>query len=176
MDLYHQSRTCKECDLEESRELPPLVAAFEERRRWVDPCMRCGSTRFSSSTAELPPLDVDIMEEWVLDEQLCIMDQDEEIIMADPSSFDLLTRYVQRRDIPRRKRTVLFSALCVLVYDRTPRGDDPPAELGDQTASSAIQFLKENRWLFQEINDGYISGYIKSFVYPLIGMSTAGRT
>lgn len=170
MPLFHQSRTCGNCGHEEFRKLPTLIAAFEERREWSDPCCNCGSTSFSSLACELPSLGADILEEWAGNESLTLFQQDEDVLMADSESFELLTRFVQRQDISNSKRVILLSALCILVYDNTPSDEDSDAEIDHDTASLAIQFLSDNHWLFRELNAEYIYDYIKTHVYPKIGL------
>ncbi|MEO1149196.1 MAG: hypothetical protein AAFY26_27075, partial [Cyanobacteria bacterium J06638_22] len=108
MSLYEQERTCARCGHEEVRELPPLVAAFEERRQWTDPCSQCGSHVFSSSSEELPPLDAEILEEWATNGNLSLDQQDEDLLMARADWFPLLSEFVQRRDLPHQKRSVLL--------------------------------------------------------------------
>ena len=176
MKLYHQSRTCGKCSHEESRELPSLNAAFEERRVWNEPCQKCSSKSFSSLGCEIPVLDARILEEWSGDQKLTILEQDEDIMMADADSFDLLCEFVQRRDILKSKRVVLLSALCILIYDNTTDDVQADPECNPETAASAANFLTANSWLFDEIDDALLYDYIKADVYPLINRQLPNAT
>lgn len=63
-------------------------------------------------------------------------------------------------------RWILSAALWIV--DKLPFVKSP--NLDHATAAAAIQFLSENHWLFDEIEDVYIDDYVKTVVYPLIGL------
>ena len=117
----------------------------------------------------MPNLDQEIMEAWIADENLNLMDQDEDIILASKENLELLKAYVVRDDALSDKRQMLLSGLCVLVYESDETEDA-------QTLEDAIKFLKNNRYLFEEIGDGAIFGYIKKVVYPKIGLNVPDET
>ena len=164
MSTFEQSRTCSDCESEETRKLEKLQAAFIQHSHWDQPCQNCGGTQFSTMSLPMPKLDVDIMEAWVKDETLNLMEQDEDIILASKENLELLKAYVVRDDAGPEKRSMLLSALCVLVYESDESEDG-------QTLEDAIKFLRNNRHLFEEIGDGAIFGYIKKAVYPKIGLN-----
>ena len=169
MSTFEQSRTCSDCDSEETRKLEKLQAAFIQHSHWDKPCQGCGGTQFSTMSLPMPKLDVDIMEAWIADENLNLMDQDEDIILASKENLELLKAYVVRDDAGPDKRAMLLSALCVLIYDSNETDDA-------QTLEDAIKFLKNNRHLFEEIGDGAIFDYIKKVVYPQIGLTVPDET
>ena len=169
MSTFEQSRTCSDCESEETRKLEKLQAAFVQHTQWDEPCQGCGGTQFSTMSLPMPKLDVDIMEAWIVDENLSLMEQDEDIILASKENLELLKAYVVRDDARPEKRAMLLSGLCVLVYESNETDDG-------QTLEDAIKFLKNNRHLFEEIGDGAIFDYIKQVVYPKIGLNLPEET
>ena len=169
MSTFEQSRTCSDCESEETRKLEKLEAAFVQHTNWDEPCGGCGGTQFSTMSLPMPNLDQEIMEAWIADEDLNLMDQDEDIILASKENLELLKAYVVRDDALSDKRQMLLSGLCVLVYESDETEDA-------QTLEDAIKFLKNNRHLFEEIGDGAIFGYIKKVVYPQIGLNVPDET
>jgi len=163
MSTFEQSRTCSDCGSEETRKLEKLQAAFIQHYDWNDPCSGCGGTRFSTMSMPMPNLDLEIMEAWIADDDLNLMDQDEDIILASKENLELLKAFVVRDDATLEKRSMLLSALCVLVHDCDESEDG-------QTLEDSIEFLKDNRQLFEEIGDYAIFDYIKKVVYPKIGL------
>ena len=169
MSTFEQSRTCSDCNFEETRKLDKLEAAFVQYTSWEQPCSRCGGTQFSTISLPMPNLDQEIMEAWIEDANLNLMDQDEDIILASKENLELLKAYVVRDDAYPEKRQMLLSGLCVLIYESDETEDA-------QTLEDAITFLKNNRHLFEEIGDGAIFGYIKKVVYPKIGLNIPDET
>ena len=164
MSIFEQTRTCSDCHSEETRKLEKLQAAFMQHSHWDDPCHECGGSQFSTVSLPMPKLDLEILEAWIADEDLNLMDQDEDIILASKENLELLKAFIVRDDAHADKRAMLLSALCILVYDSDESEDA-------QTLEDAIKFLKNNHHLFEEIGDGAIFGYIKKVVYPKIGLN-----
>lgn len=118
----------------------------------------------------MPDLNEEILETWAKDTDLTLLQQDEDLMIANAIALPLLTAFVLRRDISNNKRRVLLSAICVVVYDNRPDDENSGAEPNLKAAQSAIAFLADHIGLFKEIGDEYICDYIKEVVYPLIGM------
>ena len=169
MSTFEQTRTCSDCKAEETRKLEKLKAAFVQHSTWDQPCEGCGGSQFSTMSMPMPKLDAEIMEAWIADENLSLMEQDEDIILASKENLELLKAYVVRDDAGPEKRAMLLSALCVLVYESDETEDG-------QTLEDAIKFLRNNRHLFEEIGDGAIFDYIKNVVYPKIGLTLSDQT
>ena len=164
MSTFEQTRTCSDCQSEETRKLKKLQAAFMQHSHWDDPCHECGGSQFATVSLPMPKLDLEIMEAWITGENLNLMDQDEDLILASKENLELLKAFVVRDDAHADKRAMLLSGLCILVYDSDESEDA-------QTLEDAIKFLTNNRHLFEEIGDGAIFGYIKKVVYPKIGLT-----
>ena len=169
MSTFEQSRTCSDCESEETRKLKKLQAAFIQHSHWDQPCEECGGSQFSTMSLPMPNLDSEIMEAWIADENLDLMEQDEDLILASKENLPLLKDFVVRDDAKPHKRTMLLSALCVLAYDSNDSGDA-------STLEETIKFLKNNRHLFEEIGDESIFDYIKKLIYPKIGLSLPDKT
>ncbi len=169
MSTFEQTRTCSDCESEETRELKKLQAAFVQHSHWSRPCGGCGGTQFSTMSLPMPKLDLEIMEAWIADDDLNLMDQDEDIILASKENLELLKAFIVRDDAKPDKRSMLLSALCILVYDSDESEDA-------QTLEDAIKFLKNNGHLFEEIGDGAIFDYVKKVVYPKIGLKLIDET
>ena len=117
----------------------------------------------------MPPLDRDALQAWATDADLTILQQDEDLMLADAETLPLLKEFIQGKDTLPAKRSVLLSALCILIYDNIPDEDDPSAAKRE-LQEDATQFLVDNIQLFQTIDDGYIYHYVKLAVYPRIGL------
>lgn len=164
MSSFEQTRTCSKCEKEETRQLKKIDAAFVQHNHWNAPCGNCGSRDFSTLSLPMPNLDKDIMEAWIKNEDLNLLDQDEDIILASKENLELLKAYVVRDDAHLDKRAMLLSALCVLIYDCNEEDDA-------QTLEDTITFLANNRHLFDEIGDDAIFDYVKEIAYPTIGLT-----
>jgi len=164
MSSFEQTRTCSECNQEETRQLEKIKAAFVQHSRWDSACGKCGSRDFSTLSYPMPNLDKEILEAWIKDENLSLLDQDEDIILASKENLELLKAYVVRDDAKMDKRSLLLSALCVLIYDCNEQDDA-------QTLEDTITFLTNNRHLFDEIGDDAVFDYVKDVAYPKIGLT-----
>jgi hypothetical protein len=169
MKTYLQTRKCSTCGNEESRNLSLGDAAFEETRVWIEPCGKCGSVRFSSVGCPLPDMNRELFELWIHDNGLTVLSQDEDLVIGTGENLILLEEFLQREDALPEKRAVLLSAICVILYDNTPDPDNPDVSRNPEFAALATAILKRNLRVFDEINELYISNYIKQVVYPIIG-------
>jgi hypothetical protein len=168
MSTFEQTRTCGDCDNQETRELDKIDAAFVKHSRWDDPCRECGSEQFSSKSLPMPRLDNEILEAWAKTPDLQLLDQDEDLILAAVENLPLLKSFVVRDDVLPEKRAMLLSALCVLISDSDP-------DTNTQARDGAVKFLNNNRHLFEEIGDDAIFEDIKATVYPLVGLDPPSK-
>lgn len=167
---YTQSKVCRKCGHEDTRENTKCVAAFESTRVWRSPCPICQSTEVNGASDEFPPLDEDIMALWCNDESLFLLDQDEDIVMADAQNIDLLFKFLDNDNLLPSKQETILSALCVLVYDNTP-DDEEDLDIDAEIAKKVIDGLKQRIALFADMNEHYPMDYIREVVYPQLGLA-----
>jgi len=168
MSTFEQTRTCGECGNEETRELEKIKAAFVQHNRWDSPCGNCGNEQFSSLSLPMPNLDDEIMEVWAQDADLHLLEQDEDLILAADENLPLLKAFVVRDDVLIDKRSIMLSALCVLIHDGDSNGNG-------EASDGAVEFLNNNRHLFEEIGEDAIFDYIKEVAYPLVGLDPPSK-
>lgn len=117
----------------------------------------------------MPEMNRELFELWILNPNLTILSQDEDLMLASGENLALLEEFLQRHDAAPGKRDTLLSAICVVLYDNTPDDDNPDGSFNIDYADKATEILKRNMQAFDEIDEIYISDYIKEVVYPLIG-------
>ena len=168
--LYLQTRTCSNCKKTESRNIDKKTAAFESTRKWKTPCPHCNCNSFESSSDQTPPIDEELLKIWTQSNNLYFLDQDEDIIIAEPENFELFKKYVKDKSIHVKKRGILLSAICIILFDNTPE-DENDLEKYDLTIAVKVrEFLINNKVLFNEIDNINIMEYIRKVVYPQIEM------
>ena len=64
------------------------------------------------------------------------------------------------------KKAVILSSICVLVYDNLPENENEDRD--EKALNKAVEILKRNIEVLNEINEDYICDYIKEKVYPRI--------
>lgn len=170
MDNYEQTRTCLKCGFTERRQIDKKIAAFETTREWASPCTKCKNSSFKSSSVAIPPPDSELLKIWAESKDLMFLDQDEDILLAEPESFELLARFVQDASLSPSKREILLSAICILLHDNTPEDEDDTEEYDFEVAENVKNFLISNKSLFETLDKFYIQDYIKEIVFPKIGI------
>lgn len=171
MIKYDQTKTCSKCGFTEKRQIDKKIAAFETTREWNSPCIKCKTTSFKSASVAIPPPDSELLKIWAESTDLMFLDQDEDILLAEPENFDLLASFVQDASIELSKREILLSAICVLLHDNTPEDEDDKEEYDLALAAKVKKFLISNKSLFDDLDKFYIMEYIKKVVYPQIGLT-----
>ena len=164
MNTYKQSKTCRLCESVEEREISTKQAAFESTRAWKKPCKKCGSIDFLSSSFEIPDMNRDLLILWAQDESLTVLDQDEDIMLADEKNLEILESLLHEDYTLKTKKAVIISSICVVIYDNLIEDDDS----NEEALEKAILILKRNIGILDEINEDYICDYIKEKVYPKI--------
>ncbi len=165
---------CSKCGFKDYRNLNALDASFESTREWSEPCIKCGSEVFSGSGSEIPPLTTESLTIWGNNEQIYFMDQDEDIIMADEINIELITIFIDNLNILESKRSVLLSALCVLLFDNLPDEEDSASDADHDLAVRVKNILLTRLNYFEELNTINIYDYIKEVVYPELGLEYVG--
>ena len=137
-------------------------------------CKMCGEIRFKTSY-ERPDLDIHLLKEWAADPELQLMEQDEDLLLADEEYLDSIFAILDTMVIPDYKRDLLMSALCIIIYDNT-RIDDNVGSTAhqEQLAGRLIEALKSRIDKLRLAND-WIMPYIKNKVYPQLGFDNELR-
>ena len=115
--------------------LTKYQAAFFDSLQVDTKCRACGSTKRSrSSFNDLPKIDDELLTQWLADEKLYFLSQDEDLLMTNISTNRIIQAIV--RASPMRART-LFSVLCLKL-------DSDSFESKDERHATII-YLEENR-------------------------------
>lgn len=166
--LYNQYKECASCGFEDKREIGVEIAAFEETRVWNTPCPKCGSLEVRSSAMHIPEPNRELMEIWSTDLKLTFYEQDEDICLASKDNFKLLLEFLDKSSTLLPKKSILLSALCILIYDNLPDGEDP--DKNNKIAAITSAELKKRIALFVELDTDIIMDYVKKAVFPKVGL------
>ena len=163
---YKIVRTCQNCKAIESLSINKREAAFhlvQPNHILGNSCKSCGGKIFSLMN-EMPSLDADLIKEWANDEALIFLEQDEDLILAHEDYIDFIIEVLAQPSIAERKKSILLSALCVLIYDEV---DEDINGLQKANVQKIIAYLKTQKELLLEQGD-WIQDYIQEVVFPLI--------
>lgn len=161
---YKFKRECMKCGHIDEIEVSEREAAFE----LVDintvlgtNCRQCSSTQYVIYHPR-PKLSISLLKEWALNLDLYLMEQDEDLILAEGQYLDMILKIIDTEIIPDEKRNLLMSALCVMVYDNSDSDhQNPDIEL---RARVVEELNKRSEKLL--LADDWIMDYIKKVVYP----------
>ncbi len=165
---YKIERTCNECGHAEAVFVTKREGAFELCD--VDTllgteCKNCAATTFTTAY-QRPDLDFELMKEWATNEDLYLMQQDEDLILADELYLDLILQILDTVSIQGYKRNILMAALCVIVYDNTNKSK---AQKNEQLKQRVIAELNKRQDKLK-LADNWIMDYIKNVVYPQLAL------
>jgi len=115
----------------------------------------------------MPDLDRELFVEWCNNDELYFLDQDEDLIIAEVVYIDYILEMIDKNIASEAKKPVLFSALCVIVYDELKL-----VQTKAGLSTSARRVLKEldKRKNLLLSSEGYIWPYVKEKVFPLLGL------
>jgi hypothetical protein len=114
------------------------------------------------TTFERPDYDMELIQEWALDDNLYLMPQDEDLLLAEEKYLELVLEAIDTLLMSTYKQQVLFSALCVIVYDHS----HPEAENKDEhVKQKVIAALNQRKDKLLQAED-WIGDYIKKVVFP----------
>lgn len=157
-------RICSKCGHTDEIFISKHEAAFE----LVDindvlgsSCPYCSSTSFTIEKV-IPDLDLELLTEWATNLELHLMEQDEELLLADGKYLEMILLILDTMNIPEYKRDVLLDALCIIVYDNTVKDN---TRRDDKLKSRVIDELNKRQDMLK-LADGWIMDYIKNVVYP----------
>lgn len=157
-------RTCSNCGHKDELTVSKREAAFE----LVDIndvlgnfCKQCSSRSFTVAYQK-PDLDFELLKEWATNRELYLIEQDEELLLADERYLDIILQVLDTICVSDHKRNVMMEALCVIVYDNTV--DNNPQK-DNKLKNRVIEELNKRQDQLK-LADSWIMDYIKKVVYP----------
>ncbi len=172
---YKLTRTCKDCKNVDSFKLNKVESAFElydSNAVWNTPCSNCSSLNCESLGHHHPTLDKELLDMWGNDPELFLMEQDQELLLAEYEYFSMLLEAIDESKYLDNKIDVLIEAVCVLLYDNTVSSDEYSDKENNERVIIAKKvrpelILRKERIL--KAGDS-VMGYIQEVVYPQIGI------
>lgn len=172
---YKLTRTCKDCKNEDSFSLTKVEAAFElydSSVIWNTPCSNCDSVNCESLGHHHPKLDKELLDLWGNDSELYLMEQDEELFLAELEYLPMILESIDEGRYPSRKTNVLIESICVLLYDNTASRYEYSKEENEERENIAKKVRPELVKRIDRIKnaEAIIMDYIKDVVFPQIGL------
>lgn len=118
---YKVERECSKCGNKVKLEISKREAAFELfdlNKSFGNFCIKCKSTRFITYYNH-PELDYELLKEWANDSELSLIEQDEELFLADEKYLEIILKILDSEKILNHKQNVLMDTLCIIVYDNS---------------------------------------------------------
>ena len=143
-DEYKLTRTCQSCQHIEELYIEKRAAAFDLIKIGDSighTCSNCKKTAFSYSR-EMPEIDEELLIEWASNNNLFLLEQDEDLILADVHYLDFIFNVIDMPQTLDNKRATLFSALCTIVYDEV---DENISGTNSPTVKEILQFLSQRK-------------------------------
>lgn len=165
---YKITRECSQCGHQDEIEVSKREAAFELvniNTILGQSCKKCSSTKFSTSY-QRPDLDFELLKEWATNQELFLMPQDEELLLADGNYVNDILNILDTVSIPEQKRNLLMDALCVIVYDNSIEDN---SRKDNELKKRVIKELNLRQDKLKLAND-WIMDYIKDVVYPQLDL------
>ena len=163
-ETYKIERACTICGHTDELIVTKREAAFElfnVSKALGKLCKKCSSMSFTTSYAK-PNLDFDLLKEWATNLELHLVEQDEDLLLADEQYLDMILQVLDTIAVPDHKRDLLMEALCVIVYDNTH--EDNSLQNEQLKGKVIIELNKRHDKL--KLADKWIMDYIKKVVYP----------
>lgn len=168
METCTISRACSVCGYQDGITISNREAAFE----LVDinnllgrTCRKCNS-KMIITAYQTPDLDYELIEEWATNTELYLMQQDEELLLAEEKHLDNILYILDTVSIPDYKRDVLLEALCIIIYDNTHQDNvHKDSELKDKVVAALNKRLDKLK-----LAESWISDYIKDIVFPQLNL------
>lgn len=172
---YKLIRTCKDCNNVDSFSLTRIEAAFELydlNAIWKTPCSNCGSINCKSLAHHHPTLDKELLDMWGHNPELFLMEQDQELFLAEIEYFPMLLQAIDESKYLKSKIDILIEAVCVLLYDNTVAPEEYSDKENQERENIAVKVRPElikRKDRIIEAGDA-VMDYIKEVVYPQIGI------
>ena len=163
-DSYTIERECSNCGSKEQISVSRREAAFELvdiNEVLGNKCKKCSASKFITYY-QTPDLDFDLLKEWATNPELYLMEQDEELLLAEEKYIDNILKILDNVSLLDHKRNILMDALCVIVYDNSIDDNEKKDEI---LKNRVIKELNKRTNQLKQADD-WIMDYIKEVVYP----------
>jgi hypothetical protein len=110
-------RQCKKCKHRQRLDYPKRELAFGFHESAPFNCEKCNFGESDYSEIHGINLDDDILLEWSTNKDLYLMEQDEELFLANEDYLELVLKFLDKSTTLITKKNILMEALCVLTYD-----------------------------------------------------------
>ena len=170
---YYITRTCKTCGDKDNIFLTKKQKAFELYdfgKIWNQNCKICNSSECLSVGGIPIELDKELLLEWSYDNNLHLMPQDEELLLADEKYIELILDIINNYEILETKRNVLLEALCIIIYDNVIDNSNLEINKDKELIERVTKELIKRKILLLKA-DEWIPDYIKKVVYPKLGLT-----
>lgn len=162
-DSYTIERECSNCGNKEQISVSRREAAFElvDINEVVGKnCKKCSASKFYTYY-QTPDLDFELLKEWATNPELYLMEQDEELLLADEKYLDNILNILDNVSLHDHKRNLLMNALCVIVYDNSI---DDNEQKDENLKKRVIKELNKRTDQLKQTDD-WIMDYLKEVVY-----------
>jgi hypothetical protein len=169
---YYITRTCKTCGDKEDIFLTKKQKAFELYdfgKIWNQNCKICNSSECLSVSSIPIELDKELLLEWSYDNNIHLMPQDEELLIADEKYIKLILDIIDNYEILETKRKILFEALCIIIYDNIIDNSDIEIKKDTELIERVTKELIKRKILLLKA-DEWIPDYIKKVFFPELGL------
>ncbi|MBX7155294.1 MAG: hypothetical protein U0Y96_15195 [Candidatus Kapaibacterium sp.] len=156
-------RHCKKCKHRQRYDYPKREVAFGLHDDDPFLCSKCNYDSSDYGEVHCNKLDDDILSEWIINPDVYLLEQDEELFLADINYLDLLLKYLDDKKALPAKKIILLEALCVIVYDIIK--DDKDKEHLNRLKDE----LLKRKQLLHDFKDS-IMAYLTDVVYPFLGL------
>lgn len=143
MEEFECNWTCADCETKNSRPLTKYEAAFFPSLGLENKCINCGSTKSKSSGWNQPDMDDELMMNWLENESLYIIEQDEDLMLMNIST-QRLKNYINIA--PPNRKALLFEALLVKLHDEEFSSKHERQETIDYLSSMQEQWENGHAW------------------------------
>lgn len=175
---YYITRTCDSCGNGDNIYLTKKQKAFELydfQKIWNSKCTVCLSTQCRSIGGFPIDLDKELLLEWSLDNNLHLMPQDEELLLAEEKYIDLILYLIDNNKILDLKRNKLIESLCLIVYDNIiDRDTDNELVSKNERLIDKVCGELDKRIKSVLAAEHFIPDYIRKIVFPKLDLTING--
>jgi hypothetical protein len=154
-------RQCKKCKHRQRYDYPKREVAFGLHDDDIFICSKCNCDSSDYGETHCNKLDDDIMSEWIINPDVYLLEQDEELYLADMNYLDLLLKYLDDNQILPAKKVILLEALCVIMYDAVKNNTDK------EHINRLRDELIKRKQLLLDLKESIMT-YLTDVVYPFL--------